>query len=122
MALPYSNTTCDIYRASNGPPAAPDVAGVKCALEPRGQSVLTTGTYTHVLLVGPTVDVRDGFISGSFSPNPTQADSVYVPDRNGVKYVVVLVRRKGRGTALDHKQVLLERVSSGSVNWPTDDV
>ncbi len=122
MALPYSNTTCDIYRPGNAPPAAPDLAGVKCALEPRGQSALTTGTYTHVLLVGPTVDIRDGFIAGSFSFDATRADVVYVPDRNGVKYLVVLVRRKGRGTALDHKQVLLERVSGSSIDWPTNDV
>jgi hypothetical protein len=122
MALPYSNTTCDIYRANSGPPAAPDVPGVKCALEPRGQSSLTTPAYTHVLLVGPTVDVRDGFTPGTFSFDPNRADVVYIPDRNGVKYVVVLVRRQGRGTALDHKQVLLQRVAGTQVNWPTNDV
>ena len=54
MALPFTNTTCDIYRSGNSPPASPDVAGVRCVLTPRGQSTLTSDLYTHVLLVPPT--------------------------------------------------------------------
>jgi hypothetical protein len=119
MALPYTNTTCDIYRAGNAPPAAPDVPGVKCALEPMGQSTLTTENYSHVLLVSPTTDIRDD-LSSTFTAG-INADSVYVPNKNGTKFQVILVRRRGRGTALDHKYVLLNRVQGG-VNWPTNDV
>src|SRR5437660_278574 len=108
MAVPYTNTTCDIYRNGNSPPAAPDVAGVPCALVPKGRSTLTTDRMTHVLLVGPTVDVRDAYRSGSQAWMASVGDSVYVPDRNGVRYDVVLVRRVGRGTALDHKEAHLQ--------------
>jgi hypothetical protein len=117
MALPYSNTTCDVYRAGNAPPAAPDLPGVKCYLNPSGASTLTTQNYTHLLLVGPGVDIRDG--GGYLNPG-TNPDTVYVPDLNGVAYTVILVRRKGRGTALDLKEVLLKRTSS--ITWPTDNV
>ena len=34
MSLLQSNTTCDIYRQMNSPPAAPDVAGVPILLIP----------------------------------------------------------------------------------------
>jgi hypothetical protein len=119
MALTQTNTTCDVYRSGHSPPAAPDVAGVKCLLTPRGQSTLTSQNYTHVMLVGPTVDVRDdynaGFVAGA------NADSVYVPDRNGTKFNVILVRRHGRGTPADCKQVLLVR-TAGSPTWPSDNV
>ena len=63
MPLPIApNTTCDIYRVTNSPPAAPDVAGVRCYLGPRGQSTLTTGNYQYELWVG--------FFTGS-NPNWT---------------------------------------------------
>jgi hypothetical protein len=117
MSLPSSNTTCDIYRAGNTPPNLPDVAAVKCYLSPKGASTLTTQNYTHLMLVGPTVDIRDG--SGYLNPG-TNPDTIYVPDLNGVAYTVILVRRKARGTALDLKEVLLKR--SSSVTWPTDNV
>jgi hypothetical protein len=123
MTIPYTNTTCDIYRAGRMPPAAPDVAGVQVALNPRGQSTLTTGWYTHLLLVNPTVDIRDDFQAGGATPSAgVNADTVYVPDKNGTKFTVILVRRKGRGTALDLKEVLLQRVPGANVNWPSNDV
>ena len=62
------------------------------------------------------IDVAAQFTAGA------RADSVYVPDRNGTRFLVVLVRRKGRGTALDHKEVLLQRVPGTNVNWPTNDL
>src|SRR5262249_59254420 len=98
MTVPTTNTTCDIYRSTSPPPpAAPDVAGVKCFLNPKGQSTLTTGVYTHVLLVPTGTDVRDQFPGNTFGVGPA-ADIVYVPDKNGTKFLVVLVRRQGRGT------------------------
>jgi hypothetical protein len=116
MTLAATNTTCDIYRAGNVPPAPPDVAGVHCFLEARGQSTLTTQNYTHVLWVGPTVDIRDG--SGGLSAG-TNPDRVYVPDKNGTAFTVILVRRYGRGTGMDHKRALLQRLPPP---WPTDNV
>jgi len=119
MALPVSNTTCDIYRAANSPPAVPDVAGVKAFLLPRGRSDRTTPHYTHVLLVGPTVDIRDHYAPGSLSYG-VNADKVFLPDASAVAtFRVVLVRRVGRGTAVDHKECLLIREF---VTWPTDEV
>jgi hypothetical protein len=115
------NTTVDIYRNGRAPPAAPDVAGVKCYLAPKGQSTLTSrqssGTstgYSHIMHVAVGTDVRDG--SGPASIGPTTAnDSVYVPNQNGQQFIVVLVRRRGYGSAVDHLEVLLDR---GSVTWP----
>jgi hypothetical protein len=118
MALPHTNTTCDIYRSGNSPPADPDVAGVKCLLEPSGQSTLTTDQYSHVLLVPATTDIRDG--KGTLTAAATNPDKVYVPDRNGTLFTVVLVRRKGRGTPLDHKFVLVQRTATPI--WPTDEL
>jgi hypothetical protein len=119
MAVPYTNTTCDVYRGSNVPPAAPNVAGLACALVPKGASILTSGQYTHLLLVAPNADVRDDYSPGNLAAGPN-ADRVYIPDRNGTLFRVVLVRRKGRGTALDHKEVLLVRAAG--VAWPTDNI
>ncbi len=118
MALPTSNTTCDIYRSGNSPPAAPDVAAVKCFLEPKGQSTLTTQNYTHVLWVGPTIDIRDDTSGGTFSVG-ANTDKVYVPDKNGTLFKVVLVRRYARGTPVDHKKALLLRQAP---SWPTDNL
>jgi hypothetical protein len=117
MALPYTNTTCDVYRVTNAPPGAPDVAGVKCYLVPRGQSTLTTSNYQYELWVAPDVDLRD---NGAGDLGSTGGDKVYIPDKDGgVQYQVVLVRRHGRGTPLDHKRALLTRVST---NFPNDNV
>jgi hypothetical protein len=117
MTVPVYNTTCDIYRAASPvPPAPPDVAGVKCLLNPKGASTLTTQNYTHELLVDPTVDIRDGQDALSQGTNP---DKVYVPDKNGTLFLVILVRRKGRGTALDHKWCLLQRQTP---SYPTNNL
>jgi hypothetical protein len=114
MAVPHTNTTCDIYRFGNSPPAAPDVAGVRCYLAPLGESTLTTHNYTHALLVPPDTDIRDSYLPSTFEGSG--GDRVYVPDRNGTLFKVVLVRRKGRGTAVDHKYVLVTR--DDGVNVP----
>src|SRR5947209_1912406 len=116
MTVPITNTTCDVYRATRSPPAAPDVAGVKCYLEPRGRSTLTTNNYTHVLRVNVTVDLRDG--SGGLNQG-TNPDKVYVPDKNGTPFTVILVRRVGRGTNLDHLEALLNRAGP---TWPTSNL
>jgi hypothetical protein len=118
--LPKSNTTCDIYRSTNSPPNPPDVAGVKIYLTPKGQSTLTTSWYTHVALMDPTVDIRDNLqVSGGIPSIGTAADNIYVPDKNGTRFQVVVVRRVARGTAGDMKQVILWRTQP---TYPTDNV
>jgi hypothetical protein len=114
-----ANTTCDIYRHGNAPPANPDVAGVKCYLAPYGQSTLTTNNYTHVLLVPSNTDVRDTAGPGSLVLDTANCDYVYVPNKNGTKFGVVLVRRVGLGTPTDHKRVILQRQAT---TFPTDNV
>jgi hypothetical protein len=117
MALPLSNTTCDVYRAASPvPPAPPDVAGVRCLLSPKGASTLTTLNYTHVMMVDATVDIRDGQNALSQGTNP---DKVYVPDKTGTLFLVILVRRVGRGTPLDAKQCLLQRQTP---SYPTNNL
>jgi hypothetical protein len=118
--MPFTpNVTFDIYRGGNSPPAAPDVAQVQGYLAPKGQSTLTSQAYTHELLVEATADLRDDYLTGNFVSPGTGGDHLYMPDQNGTKFFVILVRRVGRGTAADHKQVLVKRAS---VNWPNDDV
>jgi hypothetical protein len=119
MALAVKNLTCDIYRTGRAPPSSPDVAGVQCFLIPKGQSTLTTQAYTHEILVDSSIDIRDDNAAGNFTAAGPNADTLYIPNQNGTKFVVILVRRIGRGTALDQKQVLLKR---STVNWPSNDV
>jgi hypothetical protein len=119
MPVPFTNTTCDIYRAGITPPAAPAVAGVPCFLAPKGLSTLTTLNYSHVLYVDWRTDIRDSQATIS-TGIPAGADRVYVPNRNGSWFTVVLVRRLGRGTAFDQKQVILAR--QATMTWPSNDV
>jgi hypothetical protein len=117
MALPIPpNTTCDIYRQGNAPPAAPDVAGVQAYLEEHFRNIkpIATGAnYTHLLRVDYHTDVRDNFGGGA------AVDTVYVPDKNGVAYLVVFVARVARNTPADHKVVYLSRQV---VTWPSNNV
>jgi hypothetical protein len=122
MSLPMTpNTTCDIYRASHSPPAAPDVAGVKCFLKGGNRHSIVTLYYTHVLYVDATVDIRDGYGTQAPAQNVgASADSLYIPNQNsGVTYTVAEVRLIGRGTAVDHKRVYLIRTK---VTWPSNDL
>ncbi len=121
MAIPAAtNAVCNIYRANNAPPSAPDVANVPCTLTVKGASDLTTPYYTHVMLVATSVDIRDDYSGGQFTTVGTQMDKVYFPSLGAQnEYRVVIVRRVGAGTALDHKQVLLKRETSV---FPANDV
>jgi hypothetical protein len=121
MALPMpTNTTCDIYRVGNTPPAAPDVAGVACHLRPayqegleRGDSEAAKFRYTHVLSVNVDVDIRDDF--NEYTGAAGNRDEVYIPDKTGIGFKVNFVERVGRGGAIDHKRVYLDRKA---VTWP----
>lgn len=124
MAVQQTNTTCDVYHTPNAPPAAPDVAGVKGYLAPdfaaAHAAAVASGSvarWTHVLLLPPTTDVRDGYGTAAAPGQEGTAavqDSVYVPDQNGTKFWVVFVERLGLGTALDCKRVYLQRQAP---NW-----
>src|SRR5262249_52155253 len=123
MSLPVApNTTCDIYRSSHSPPAAPDVAGVPCFLKGDWRGGQEAGdrpnsgadTWTHIMLVDVSVDIRDGYTG--FLSQLVQ-DSVYVPDKNGTRFVVIFVERVDRGTPHEHKRVFLDRQVPA---WPTD--
>jgi hypothetical protein len=126
MALPVSNTTCDIYRNGNAPPSAPDVAAVKSYLAPdfvTSHTAAITGTtvgrWTHTLLVPTGTDVRDAYNPGQLGVDGFAAggnDWVYVPDRNGTKFAVLYVERLGRGMSQDCLRVFLQRQQP---TWPT---
>jgi len=122
MSLPMTpNTTCDIYRSSRAPPAAPDVAGVKCFLKGSNRHSINTLYHTHVLYVDVSVDIRDGWGAGAPGQNVgATADTLYIPNQNSATtYSVAEVRRIGRGTAVDHKRVYLIRTK---VTWPSNDL
>jgi hypothetical protein len=126
MALPLAaNTTCDIYRTGNAPPAAPDVAGVACNLRADWRTGQDSGdraglpgglAWTHVMLLAASVDIRDAYAGGlTFA----EQDSVYIPDQNGTPFKVIFIERVNRGAASDHKRVYLDRQLP---TWPTNEL
>jgi hypothetical protein len=127
MPLPVrANTTCDVYRNANSPPAAPDVAAVACLLtgnddryleSGEGDSAATGLHFTHVLLADADADIRDGLIDLTW--DTTKHDLVYVPDQNGTKFRVVRSEIVNRGTASAVRRVYLDRYLP---TWPTDEL
>jgi hypothetical protein len=124
MSLPIPpNTTCDIYRNGRLPPAAPDVAAVPCYLtcdwrggQEAGDRVDNQLTWTHVMLVDSSVDVRDAYAGAStFS----KLDTIYVPDKTGTPFTVIFIELAQRGTPHEHKRVFLDR---GVPTWPTNEL
>src|ERR1700737_675373 len=100
------NTTCDIYRTGNAPPAAPDVAGVAIALKPDWRGANQKGFYqiaaltgTHIAYMGPTVDIRDRYKGLMTSGNQ---DFIWIPDQNGTRFTVTFVQVIGLGTPGAH--------------------
>jgi len=124
MPLPIPpNTTCDIYRDGNSPPAAPDVAGVPCYLvadygrhTESGEGDPMEFRFTHTMLVTLDTDIRDGYTIGA--QTGTQ-NSVWIPDQNGTQFYVRFVEVKARGTPGAHKKVYLDRLLP---TWPTDNI
>src|SRR5262245_47982812 len=120
MALTTVNATCDIYRAGNAPPANPDVSGVRLLLFEQaqegaeGSEGLAAQRWTHVAYFDLSVDVRHDSTAVW-----TAGDSVYVPDKNGTGFSVLLVVRTGRGTPNDRKKAFL-RLAAWS--WPTSEL
>jgi hypothetical protein len=120
MAMPPAtalNTTCDIYRNGNAPPAAPDVAGVPCYIAPAFANIKVNAsgfTYDHVVSLSLTADVRDDFPS---SPN---GDTLWLPNQHGVPYLVQFVERVRLGLAGgDYKRAY---VLMQTPTWPATDL
>lgn len=125
MSLPVpANTTCDIYRQGNSPPAAPDVAGVAIYLKPDFRAGMEAGEgegnkmqWTHTAVCNTGVDVRDRYDA---APGFGGAgDDIFVPDQNGTRFLVMFVERRQRGTAQDHKLAYLRRWVP---TWPTKEL
>jgi hypothetical protein len=130
MGLPIkTNTTCDIYRSSHAPPAAPDVAGVAINLEstfgpPHLSATVNASTasrWTHIALCDTSIDIRDAYNGGGGTVVGQDGyaatfDSVYVPDKNGTKFAVVFVERVGYNSGQDFFRVYLQRAAP---TWPT---
>lgn len=125
MSLPVApNLTCDIYRFGSGPPAAPAVAAVPCYLksdwrggaEAGDRTNSSVSSWTHILLVDVAVDIRDGYIG---LQNQSAQDTVYIPDQNGTRFLVIFIERVQRGTPDEHKRVFLDRQTP---SWPTNNL
>ena len=124
MSLPTpANTTCDVYRAGNSPPASPDVAAVPCVLTgiyptglERGEGDSYSLKYTHRLLIDVTADIRDDYAAGSIGSNP---DTIYVPNMNGTAFSVIFTEVVDLGSAYQHKRVYLVRQAPA---YPTDNL
>lgn len=117
-----SANTADIYRSGRSPPSTPDVAGVVVDLTPVGSSALRTTAYHHVLTLPVGTDIRDDFNTGSSSFG-SAADKVYIPDKTGTQWRVLIVRRVGwTGTSADYLHALLCRVPGSAVGFPTNNL
>ena len=114
------NTTCDIYREGNAPPASPDVPAVPCCFiscfdigRERGEKEGQQYRFTAKMLVPLGTDVRDDF--NAWTGTASTRDAVYVPNRTGTGYKVAFVERVNRGLAGDALCVYLDRLA---VTWP----
>ena len=132
MALPMPpNVSVDIYTGANpsspypgGAPRQPSVPGY---LQPRVQTG-RHGTalylkWTHILYVGPAVDVRDAYNSQFNSPTTNNADTVVLSDSTNpttarTAFYVVFVEVALHGTGYAHQRVYLDRFQPSQ--WPTD--
>lgn len=120
----HHNTDYVIFRAGRGPPDTPDVSSARghlCACHAqarRGVGAFTSfdsDRWTHLLLVGNTVDVRDGYDASSYG----EADTVYIPDADGTAFAVKFVEVCFLGHCSEHKRVYLDRKAP---TWPSDDL
>ena len=132
MAFPVNNVTCDILHYGS---TSPDIAGLSIFLtedfKAGHDAAIQTSTilrWTHLAYVGPTVDIRDAY-SPSAPGNDalgSAADTLYVPSYSafvggtGTAFSVIIVARRGRGTASDHKRAFLQRNAINA--WPNHNV
>jgi hypothetical protein len=114
MAVPQTpDNTCDIYRTGNAPPANPDVAAVACFFKAifslgleNGEGDATSKKFDHVLIVDCSTDIRDAYNAGTIGAT---ADTVYIPDKNGVGYTVIYVELQSWGMPGQHKKIYVSR-------------
>jgi len=126
-----TNVSVDIYRTAN--PASPytlgtlSAAGVHGFLRPAARDgrfgAASYLKWTHVLLLQPTVDVRDAYNSQlDPSRDNTKADTIIVHDTNTpstkTAFYVVFVEQASRGTSAAHLRVYLDRFAPNV--WPTN--
>ena len=111
-------TTCEILRPFGGSTQAEDV---RCQLRAIRETDklpihLQDAKPTHILAVGPDVDVQDNATRGlgSTSITLTDGDEIRVPSGGTTSYVAIFVDRVARGTAFEHKVVYLIR---HTVDW-----
>jgi hypothetical protein len=125
MAIPVAaNATFDLFHLGSlpplGSPAATGVAGFLKSDWRGGQEAGDRNndalTWTHIMLVDISVDIRDGYVGASvFSPQ----DAVYIPDQHGTRFNVIFIELVQQGTAQEHKRVYLDRTTP---TWPTNDI
>jgi hypothetical protein len=109
MALPIpTNTTADLYRSPNAPPAAPTIAALPGGLQGRGRNIKTNIIYTHSFDLALGTDVR-------FS----MTDTLYIPDKNGTAFTVMFTERIRFGFGNDFIRVYLNRKAAP---WPTNNL
>lgn len=108
-------TTMDVYRFTNAPPAAPDIAAVPILLEAdfhirteAGEGDAAVGHYSHTALVQfPARDIRDDYNEGTRGAN---MDRVYIPDKTGSGFVVRFVEIIAlEGSSFMWQRVYLDR-------------
>ena len=111
-------TSCDIRRPYGGSIQTEDEP---CSIRALRKSDaipphLANANVTHILCVGPAVDVQDTASNAVSSTSITLADGdeVRVPSGGSTVYVVLWVDRVSHGTAFEHKRVYLIR---RSVTW-----
>jgi hypothetical protein len=107
MSFPIpSNTTCDVYKSGNAPPAAPDTAGLAVRLTLRAVNLKQDIPYSHWADMPLATDIVGG-------------DSVYVPDKNGTQFKAQAFERIRSGGGGDYRRVYLMRQA---VTWPSDNL
>jgi hypothetical protein len=124
-----TNVTVSIYRTANA--SSPYSLGslsatVKGYLKPMVQNGRFGSAswlkWTHWLLLGPTVDIRDAYNSQlDPSRNNTIADTVILLDSGGVKktaFYVAFVEQVSRGSPVQHLRAYLDRFQPSA--WPVD--
>ncbi len=117
------NNTGDLYRPGNTPPADPDIAGIPLYLSPNyewrlesGETLSNNARYTHFAIVSLATDLRDGFTDYTTFGN---ADSVFIPNKDGTEFKVIFVERRNRGQSNEYKKVYLNRERP---TWPTNEL
>ena len=115
MLTSSRNITADIYRAGNAPPDDPDVTAAQGDLVALYRSGLasdeaaatTEKKFTHWFQTTWDTDVRDDWSLDTVGPD---ADTIYIPDKNGTGFKVVFVEFFFMGSPAACKRAYLSRL------------